>query len=112
MPGDLQRIVDLNSAALATSGDYRLFFERDGHRYSHIIDPGTGRPVNHGLASATVVATTTMEADALSTSLLVLGPDVGMRFSVEHDIAAFFVIDRNGSYGGVPSPAFKRRFKA
>lgn len=111
VPGDLQRIVDLNDAALATSGDYRLFFERNGHRYSHIIDPETGRPVNHDLASATVVATTTMEADALSTSLLVLGPDVGMKFAAEHDIAAFFVNGHSRDFTTTQSPAFKRRFE-
>jgi thiamine biosynthesis lipoprotein len=52
-----------------------------------------------------------MEADALSTSLLVLGPEAGMRLAAEHDIAAFFIIGRNGSFTETPSPAFERRFK-
>ncbi len=111
-PGDLQRIVDLNREGLATSGNYRIFFQHDGHRYSHIVNPGTGRPVDHDLASATVVAATTMEADALSTSLLVLGPEAGMRFAAEHDIAAFFITGSGGSFTEAPSPAFERRIKA
>ncbi len=111
VPGDLQQVVDLKGEALATSGNYRIFFEQDGHRYSHIINPQTGRPVNHDLASATVVAPTTMEADALSTSLLVLGPDAGMELAVEHDIAAFFVTGNDEAFSEMASPAFVRRFE-
>lgn len=112
VPGDLQQVVDLNGEALATSGNYRIFFEQDGQRYSHIINPRSGRPVEHNLASATVVAPTTMEADALSTSLLVLGPDAGMEFAVEQDIAAFFVTGNGESFSEASSPAFARRFKS
>lgn len=112
IPRDLQRVVNLNNQALATSGNYRIFFESDGHRYSHIVNPRTGRPVDHDLASATVVAATTMEADALSTSLLVLGPEAGMRLTVENDIAAFFVTGRRGSFTEISSPAFEERFAA
>lgn len=111
MPGDLQRVVELKRAALATSGDYRLFFEHEGRRYSHIIDPATGRPVDHDLVSVTVVAATTMEADALSTSLLVLGPEAGMQLSEKHDIAAYFIVSRGGSFDDLASPAFASRFK-
>jgi len=68
--------VDENKA-LATSGDYQRFFEADGHRYHHILDPRTGRPSRH-LVSATVIADSAMEADALSTGVFVLGPDKGM----------------------------------
>ena len=112
MPGDLQRVVDLNGEALATSGNYRIFFQWDGRHYSHIINPRTGRPVDHELASATVVAATTMEADALSTSLLVLGPEAGMKLATEQDIAAFFITGNGGSFAEMASPAFERRIKA
>jgi len=111
-PGDLQRIVDLERDALATSGNYRIFFEQDGRRYTHIVNPRNCRPVEHDLASATVVAATTMEADALSTSLLVLGPEAGMELAVEQDIAAFFVVGRDGSFSEMAAPAFERRFTA
>lgn len=112
VPGDLQHVVDLDREALATSGNYRIFFERDGQRYSHIVNPLTGRPVDHDLASATVVAATTMEADALSTALFVLGPDAGMRLAVEHDIAALFIAGRREPFSEMPSPAFAQRFKS
>lgn len=112
VPGDLQRVLDLKDGALATSGNYRIFFERDGRRYSHIINPQTGRPVEHDLASATVVADTTMEADALSTSMLVLGPEAGMELAVEQNIAALFIAGRGETFTEKASPAFLQRFKA
>jgi thiamine biosynthesis lipoprotein len=87
----VQRVVRLGRQALATSGDYRIFFERDGQRYSHIIDPRDGRPVDHGLASVTVIAATAMEADALSTALMVLGPEAGFELAERESIAAFFI---------------------
>jgi thiamine biosynthesis lipoprotein len=91
----VQRVVRLGRQALATSGDYRIFFERDGQRYSHIIDPRDGRPVDHGLASVTVIAATAMEADALSTALMVLGPEAGFELAERERTAAFFIA-RNG----------------
>ena len=86
-----RHIVGLGGKALATSGNYRNFFESEGRRYPHIIDPRTGRPVEHGLASVTVIADTAMQADALSTALMVLGPEEGFRLAQQHGIAAFFL---------------------
>ncbi|MGI9507960.1 MAG: FAD:protein FMN transferase [Geminicoccaceae bacterium] len=106
---DVQHVVDLgNGEALATSGNYRIFFERDGQRFSHIIDPTRGRPVEHDLASVSVIANTTLEADALSTSLLVLGPEEGMALAERLDIQAYFIVGRDGSFTAKASPAFTR----
>lgn len=94
--------------AVATSGDYRNFRERDGRRWSHIIDPRSGRPVGHATASVTVVAADAMTADGLATALLVLGADAGLRFAREHGVAAYF-IRRNSAGAGFTvsaSPAF------
>ncbi len=110
--GEFQRVLDLDGDALATSGNYRIFFEDHGKRYAHIIDPRSGAPLDHDLASATVVAASTMEADALSTSMLVLGPEAAMAFATEHDIAAFFIVGRDGAFTDAASPAFARRFSA
>jgi thiamine biosynthesis lipoprotein len=85
-------VLELSGEAIATSGDYRNFFEFDGRRYSHTLDPHTGWPVMHDLASVTVVDSSAMEADAMATALLVLGPDKGMRLANERRIAAFFMI--------------------
>jgi thiamine biosynthesis lipoprotein len=69
--------VSLSTGAVATSGDYQWYFERDGVRYHHIIDPSTGLPARRS-ASATVIAATALEADALATGLFVIGPDEGI----------------------------------
>ena len=88
----LQRAFPLLDLAVATSGDYRNFFERDGRRYSHTIDPRSGYPVQHRLASVTVLDRSTMSADALATGLLVLGEEAGFEFALAHDLAVLFVI--------------------
>ena len=85
------RVVALADQAMATSGDYRNFFELDGQRYSHTIDPATGRPVDHQLASVTVLAQRCSEADAWATALLVLGPERGRVLADERGLAALFV---------------------
>ncbi len=108
-PDDILQLVELDGDAMATSGNYRIFFERDGRHYSHIIDPTHGRPVDHDLASVTVVAPTTLEADALSTALLVLGLEKGMALAAEQKVAAFFITVREGALKEVQSPAFIRR---
>ena len=84
-PGsDLRGIWRSNGAAqgIVTSGNYRKFYVKDGKKYAHTIDPRSGRPVEHGLLSATVVAPTAAEADALATACMVLGPQ-GARELVE-----------------------------
>ena len=85
-------IVGLNTAGLATSGDYRNFFEHDGRFYSHTIDPRTGSPVAHRAASVTVLARTAGIADAMATALLVMGPDGGMSFAENNDLSALFLL--------------------
>jgi len=74
-------VVPLDNKAMATSGDYRNYIERDGKRLSHTIDPRTGRPIEHKAASVTVVADTCMTADALATALNVMGPEAGMKLA-------------------------------
>ena len=104
--------VSLSNAALATSGDYHRFFEHGGRRFSHIIDPSTGRPVNHTLASVTVAADNALAADAWDTALLVLGPERGYDCAVEHGIAALLV-SRDGDgdeFVTRETPAWRDRF--
>ncbi len=88
----VQTVVHLSDAAMATSGDYRNFFEHEGRFYSHTIDPRTGYPVTHNGASVTVVADTAAFADAAATALLVLGPDAGMELAEQQSIAAYFLL--------------------
>ncbi|MFW5724231.1 MAG: FAD:protein FMN transferase [Halochromatium sp.] len=84
-------VVALRDIGMATSGDYRNFVEIDGKRYSHTIDPATGRPVDHRLASVTVLADDCMQADAWATALLVLGPERGLELAEQLGLAALFI---------------------
>lgn len=88
----VQSIVHLTDAAMATSGDYRNFFEFEGRRYSHTINPHSGWPISHEGAAVTVVGDSAAEADALATALLVLGPGDGLAFAAREGIAAYFLL--------------------
>ena len=87
-----QTVVALHGLAIATSGDYRRYFQHGARRAAHTLDPRSGYPVDHGLASVTVLAPTCMAADALSTALTVLGPEEGLAFAQERGIAARFLV--------------------
>jgi thiamine biosynthesis lipoprotein len=104
----VQRTFPLYDLAVATSGDYRNFYDRDGRRFSHIIDPRTGYPVEHRLASVTVLDTSAMSADAYATGLLVLGEEAGFEFAVRHDIGALFVLRDAAGFSERLTPAFER----
>lgn len=80
----IYEIVTIENKSIATSGSYRKFYEEDGIKYSHTLDPSTGYPVTHTLLSATVVADNCGLADGLATALMVMGPDNGMKFIQEH----------------------------
>src|SRR5690606_31202862 len=105
--GGIQRVINLQEGAVATSGDYRNFVERDGIRYSHTIDPRTGYPVQHGLASVTVLHASAMWADGYATLLNVLGPEEGYAFAREHGLAALFVIRTDGGFEERYTPEFE-----
>ncbi len=87
----LQLIVSLDDRGMASSGDYKNYFEQDGVRYSHIIDPTTGRPITHRTTSVTVLAENAMMADAWATAMLALGQEKGMQLAEEHKLAVYFI---------------------
>ena len=95
---DFVTTVMLNDGALATSGDYRQYREYEGVRVSHVIDPRTGYPVSHRLASVTVIATNAMMADAYATALLVMGEAEGRRFADATGLAALFIVRGSGGF--------------
>jgi len=101
----------LESKAMATSGDYRNYYEIDGIRYSHEIDPRTGYPAQTGVASATVVATNCMDADALATVLIIMGAESGLQFIEKLDGVEAFLILREGNdnYRTIKSDGMKIR---
>jgi len=105
---EVREVIRVNGAGVATSGDYRNYFEKDGVRYSHTINPRTGRPVTHRLASVTVIGPTTMEADALATGLMVLGPEDGYRLAEREGIAASFIVRTDDGFSDRQTPEFDR----
>ena len=110
------RILSLGEAdasSLATSGDYRNFFEVDGVSYSHTLDPRTGRPVRHRATSVSVLHQSALLADGLATTLMVLGPEDGLRFADERNLPALFVVyNQQGNLEQLPSSAMKERLDA
>ncbi len=105
-----QKIIALDGYAVSTSGDYRNFFEQDGKRYSHTVDPKRGAPVVHRLAAVTVVDPSALRADGLSTILMVLGDERGLAFAERQDIAAFLVIREGQAFITKSTAAFERLF--
>jgi len=101
-------IVHLSDTAMATSGDYRNYFEVDGKRYSHTIDTRTGWPVTHSLASVTVVDNDGFRADALATALLVMGPDAGMELAIRESLAVLFLLRTETGIEELSTPAFEQ----
>ncbi|NQY64682.1 MAG: FAD:protein FMN transferase [Alteromonadaceae bacterium] len=105
-----QLIIPKNNA-LATSGDYRIFFEVDGQRFSHIIDPDTGKPINHKLVSVTVIHPSSMTADGLSTAMMVMGEEKAMEFAEKYDLAALFLFKTEDGFDERFTVKFKQYFK-
>lgn len=102
-------IVTLKDYAVATSGDYRNFFEYEGKRYSHTISPQNGYPVEHNLASATVFNKQCMVADAYATALMSMGEEKGLRFANRNKLAAIlFVRDSNNNIVALVSNEAKK----
>jgi len=98
----------LKDQSVATSGDYRSFFEYEGKRYSHTIDPRTARPITHNLASVTVLADDCMSADAIATTLCVLGEVDGLKFANDQGIDALIMVrDLDGKITKLASGDFK-----
>ena len=103
----IHRVIELHDIGMATSGDYRNWIEVDGQRLSHTLDPRTGRPIRHGLASVTVLHESAMWADAWATALSVLGPEPGYALAISEDLAAYLIVRRDdGSFETRATPAF------
>ncbi len=106
------RVVELSGESLATSGDYRNYFESGGVRYSHTIDPRTGRPIGHALASVSVIADDCMTADAYATAVMVLGPEAGYDWLVERDVPALLIVRDGDGFIEKPTPAFVAKYES
>lgn len=102
----VQKIVSVGTNAIATSGDYRNYYEMDGKRYSHLIDPRTGSPITHNLVSVTVVHPSSMTADGLATAFNVMGWDEAKALAEKEDLAVFLIRRTSDGFEEYASPQF------
>ena len=103
----VQAIVDINGHGISTSGSYRNYYELDGKRISHVIDPQTGRPITHKLVSVTVIAPTALEADGWDTGLMVLGTEKAQQVVREQGLAVYMIIKEGEGFKTWMSPQFR-----
>lgn len=103
----MQAAVNLQGYAVSTSGSYRNYFEQDGKRYSHVIDPTTGRPITHQLVSVTVIAPTALEADGWDTGLMVLGTEKALKLAEQQGLAVYLITRTDKGFSAVMTPQFK-----
>jgi thiamine biosynthesis lipoprotein len=101
-------VLPLRDVSLATSGDYRNYYKSGGRRYSHTIDPRTARPIEHALASVSVLHRDAVYADALATALNVLGPEAGYSLAEREGLAALFIVRASeAEFSARATPAFE-----
>ena len=107
---EIESAIYLDNLAIVTSGNYRKYYEKDGVRYSHTINPNTGYPVEHSLLSASVIDSTSWRADALATACMVMGLEKSIEFINSHPYptAAYFIYDSNGTYKTYATPEFQK----
>ena len=109
---ELQTVLNITDKAMATSGNYRNFYYKNGRKYAHTIDPKTGRPVQHNILSATVLCDQCARADAYATSFMVMGLD-GARKVLQRnpDLMAYLIYDDNGHNAVWYSPSLKDKIE-
>lgn len=109
---EIETTIALQNQSIVTSGNYRKYYEKDGIRYSHTIDPSTGHPVDHTLLSVSVIDTAAWRADALATAFMVMGLEKSLEFIKAHPDdsgmqAVFFIYNEGGKYMTYATPGFK-----
>ncbi|MAV30547.1 MAG: lipoprotein ApbE [Cycloclasticus sp.] len=107
----IHRVINVSDVAIATSGDYRNYFEQDGVRFSHTINPKTGYPVQQELASVTVLAKNCMTADAWATAFMVLGYKKGYDLAIANNLAVLFLLKEGEEFKEISTPNFKKLTK-
>ncbi|WP_290614072.1 FAD:protein FMN transferase [Arsukibacterium sp. UBA3155] len=103
----MQRILAPGNMAVATSGDYRNYFEQDGVRYSHLIDPRTAEPIAHRTVSSTVIHPSSMTADGYATALHIMNAEEALQFANQHQLAALLIVKTDDGFTELVSEAFK-----
>ncbi|MGK0410755.1 MAG: thiamine biosynthesis lipoprotein [Shewanella psychromarinicola] len=103
----VQQVIEPGTMSLATSGDYRNFYQENGERFSHLIDPRNGYPIKHQLASATVLHSSCMTADGYATAMMVLGTQASLTLAREKNLAVMLIEKQEQGYQVYYSDAFK-----
>jgi thiamine biosynthesis lipoprotein len=103
----IHRVVEPGTNGIATSGDYRIFYEMDGEIYTHLIDPATGMPIKHDLVSVTVLHPSAMTADGLATALTVMGMEKAQAYAEEHQLPVYLMSKTDSGIQTWSSTAFK-----
>jgi thiamine biosynthesis lipoprotein len=107
----VQQVIEPGTMSLATSGDYRNFYQENGERFSHLIDPRNGYPIKHQLASATVLHSSCMTADGYATAMMVLGTEASLALAKEKNLAIMLIEKQEQGYQVYYSDAFKSYVK-
>ena len=102
------KTIRVDNKAVATSGDYRNYYEEQGVRFSHTIDPATGYPIKHRLASVTVVDPSCMMADGMATMFMVMGEEQAYEYAVEHHVPIYMIYREGGAFKTRHSPDFEQ----
>jgi thiamine biosynthesis lipoprotein len=104
----VQKVISIGDNAIATSGDYRIYYEEHGVRYSHLINPHTGYPIKHNLVSVTVVHSSSMTADGLATALNVMGKEKAILLAGRNKLAVLLISKENGEFIEYTTPEFEQ----
>jgi len=109
-PTNIQKVISITDYSIATSGDYNNYFEENGIRYSHTIDPRTGMPITHKLASVTVIHTNCTLADAYATAINVMGPTAGYDFALKENLIIYMIVREETGFIEKTTPQFTKFF--
>ncbi|ACA87875.1 FAD:protein FMN transferase [Shewanella woodyi] len=104
---EIQQVIAPGDMAIATSGDYRNYYEEDGHQFSHLIDPRTGYPIDHRLASVTVLHKQSMVADGYATAMMVLGTEKSLELAKQQNLAIMLIEKQDNGFKIFYSDGFK-----
>jgi len=107
-PANIQKIISISDYSIATSGDYNNYFEENGIRYSHTIDPRTGMPITHKLASVTVIHSNCALADAYATAINVMGPAAGYDFALKENLIIYMIVSEEPAFIEKLTPQFSK----
>jgi len=104
----IKEIINISNKGIASSGDYKNFFSEDGRKYSHILNPVTGKPIEHSTKSVTVINSNAMNADGWATALLAMGSSKGLKVAEKEKIAVIFIDEKENELIKIKSQEFKK----